>query len=409
MNALSSPTMEPCAARGPLANRRPPITTPSGVPGGRRHPTVREDLPRRVPVRPVLAPSCSNGTTSARHSPDSISRPSRVLGERDVERKVLGDAGIVRHRGKINAAINNAARALELIDEAGSRHLRLAVRTGERRQDCGRTCFDLTGVCGIVQGAQEAWLEVRRPTTMYAFMQSMGWSTITRRVVSPMSPSFSPVSSSRVRSCCDSAGAGVTVERTMTSRSTEWLIEFTVAQADPGTVATFVRRTADGIRKRTGPLPDDAGDDRSRYRRALAGVPERSDHDRPGRHRIGTRRTPSRGAAGHSPSRSVDAAEDLSGGADRVVGLRGGRGEGRTADLDRTRLLIWFWTKASRWFTASIELSVAVYQGVQPDPATRRHPATRTGGRRPGGNEISAAELSAELGGYRVSGCGMSR
>ena len=41
------------------------------------------------------------------------------FGERDVER-LLGDAGIVRHRGKINAAINNAARALELIDEAGS-------------------------------------------------------------------------------------------------------------------------------------------------------------------------------------------------------------------------------------------------------------------------------------------------
>ena len=37
----------------------------------------------------------------------------------DVER-LLGDAGIVRHRGKIESTINNAGRALELIDEAGS-------------------------------------------------------------------------------------------------------------------------------------------------------------------------------------------------------------------------------------------------------------------------------------------------
>jgi DNA-3-methyladenine glycosylase I len=39
--------------------------------------------------------------------------------ERDVERLVL-DAGIVRHRGKIEATINNAARAAELIEETGS-------------------------------------------------------------------------------------------------------------------------------------------------------------------------------------------------------------------------------------------------------------------------------------------------
>src|SRR6187402_1406785 len=41
------------------------------------------------------------------------------FGERDVER-LLGDAGIVRHRGKIESTINNARRAEELVDEAGS-------------------------------------------------------------------------------------------------------------------------------------------------------------------------------------------------------------------------------------------------------------------------------------------------
>src|SRR5882672_7656973 len=47
--------------------------------------------------------------------------PVRVarFSARDVKR-LLGDADIVRHRGKIESTINNAARALELIEERGS-------------------------------------------------------------------------------------------------------------------------------------------------------------------------------------------------------------------------------------------------------------------------------------------------
>jgi DNA-3-methyladenine glycosylase I len=41
------------------------------------------------------------------------------FGEADVER-LLQNAGIVRHRGKIVSAINNARRAIELAEEAGS-------------------------------------------------------------------------------------------------------------------------------------------------------------------------------------------------------------------------------------------------------------------------------------------------
>src|SRR5665213_3424238 len=41
--------------------------------------------------------------------------------ERDVTR-LLADAGIVRHRGKIESTINNARRAIELADDAGSLH-----------------------------------------------------------------------------------------------------------------------------------------------------------------------------------------------------------------------------------------------------------------------------------------------
>src|SRR5918993_1450795 len=39
--------------------------------------------------------------------------------QQDVER-LLGDTGIVRHRGKIEAVINNARRAEELIEREGS-------------------------------------------------------------------------------------------------------------------------------------------------------------------------------------------------------------------------------------------------------------------------------------------------
>src|SRR4029079_17918742 len=41
------------------------------------------------------------------------------FGARDV-RRLLADAAIVRHRGKIEATINNARRALEMIEEHGS-------------------------------------------------------------------------------------------------------------------------------------------------------------------------------------------------------------------------------------------------------------------------------------------------
>src|SRR5262245_7711867 len=41
------------------------------------------------------------------------------FGADDVER-LLGDASIVRHRGKIESTINNAGRCLELVEEHGS-------------------------------------------------------------------------------------------------------------------------------------------------------------------------------------------------------------------------------------------------------------------------------------------------
>jgi DNA-3-methyladenine glycosylase I len=54
-------------------------------------------------------------TAFAGFDPDAVAR----FGERDVER-LLGDAGIVRHRGKIEAAIANA-RGVIALREAGTR------------------------------------------------------------------------------------------------------------------------------------------------------------------------------------------------------------------------------------------------------------------------------------------------
>ena len=81
--------------------------------------------------------------------------------ERDVER-LLGDAGIIRHRGKIEATINNAQRAVELVEAEGSLSAfvwGLRARPGglpERAERVGR-------VQGAGEGAQAPRLALRRP------------------------------------------------------------------------------------------------------------------------------------------------------------------------------------------------------------------------------------------------------
>jgi DNA-3-methyladenine glycosylase I len=102
------------------------------------------------------------------------------FGVADVER-LLGDARIVRHRGKIEATINNAQRACEMVDEHGSlaafvwRYEPPAERRPEpmthanllrlsQTEDSARLAKDLK---------QKGW-RFFGPTTAYAFMQAMG-------------------------------------------------------------------------------------------------------------------------------------------------------------------------------------------------------------------------------------------
>jgi DNA-3-methyladenine glycosylase I len=96
-----------------------------------------------------------------------------AFGERDVER-LLGDAGIVRHQGKIRSAINNAARALELIDAHGS--LAAYFWPHATFSDTPVTEIHATTPTSTMLSKQlkrAGWSFVG-PTTVYAFMQAMG-------------------------------------------------------------------------------------------------------------------------------------------------------------------------------------------------------------------------------------------
>jgi DNA-3-methyladenine glycosylase I len=95
--------------------------------------------------------------------------------DRDVAR-LLDDAGIVRHRGKIEAVINNAARAIALTQEAGSlaRYL-WSFQPPPRHPDDAltprTTCDEAIALSKALK--QRGWKFVG-PTTMYAAMQAIG-------------------------------------------------------------------------------------------------------------------------------------------------------------------------------------------------------------------------------------------
>ena len=90
----------------------------------------------------------------AEFEPEAVAR----FGERDVER-LLGDAGIVRHRGKIEATIANAAAALRAREEHGSLSALVWSFEPPRR---GRGVPKRLGFRFV------------GPTTAYAAMQSVG-------------------------------------------------------------------------------------------------------------------------------------------------------------------------------------------------------------------------------------------
>ncbi len=102
------------------------------------------------------------------------------MGARDVER-LLGNAAIVRHRGKIASTLNNAQRARELAAEHGSlaayfwRWEPAAASRPRRltREALAAMATSPESVALARDLKRRGWTFVG-PTTVYAFMQAMG-------------------------------------------------------------------------------------------------------------------------------------------------------------------------------------------------------------------------------------------
>jgi DNA-3-methyladenine glycosylase I len=93
---------------------------------------------------------------------------------RDVER-LLKDEGIVRHRGKIEAVINNAQRVQELVKQEGSlaafiwRH-----EPGAEQLARPQTASTSAASIALSKDLKKRGWKFVGPTTIYAFMQAMG-------------------------------------------------------------------------------------------------------------------------------------------------------------------------------------------------------------------------------------------
>ena len=87
--------------------------------------------------------------------------------------RLLGDAGIVRHRGKIEAVINNAQRALEMVEAQGSLSAFFWRHAPEPVQASGPVSETAESRALSKELKKLGWKFVG-PTTVYSFMQAMG-------------------------------------------------------------------------------------------------------------------------------------------------------------------------------------------------------------------------------------------
>ncbi len=88
--------------------------------------------------------------------------------------RLLDDAGIVRHQGKIRSTINNAVRALELIEEQGSLHSYFwSWASPETAAPVEIEAVTPTSTALSKDLKKRGWSFVG-PTTTYAFMQAVG-------------------------------------------------------------------------------------------------------------------------------------------------------------------------------------------------------------------------------------------
>src|SRR5688500_7700328 len=108
-----------------------------------------------------------------------IERVARFT-QRDVTR-LLGDAGIVRHRGKIESTINNARRCADLIDECGSLQSYVWRFEPDPKSRPRKLTWEVLKTMAVTPESTALSKDLRArgwtfvgPTTMYAFMQAMG-------------------------------------------------------------------------------------------------------------------------------------------------------------------------------------------------------------------------------------------
>lgn len=100
--------------------------------------------------------------------------------QRDVAR-LLDDAGIVRHRGKIEAVIHNAGRAIELQRECGTLaryfwryEVDVSKRPATLTADVLRGITTAPEAIALSRDLKKRGWKFVGPTTLYAFMQAMG-------------------------------------------------------------------------------------------------------------------------------------------------------------------------------------------------------------------------------------------
>ena len=97
--------------------------------------------------------------------------------KRSVER-MLRNEGIIRHRGKIQSAINNARRALELIDDHGSIAAYVwqfePTRSPRRRVTRGTLPVTSPESIALSKNLKKLGWSFVGPTGMYALMQAIG-------------------------------------------------------------------------------------------------------------------------------------------------------------------------------------------------------------------------------------------
>jgi len=94
--------------------------------------------------------------------------------QRDINR-LLQDEGIVRHRGKIEAVINNAQRARELVKQEGSLAAFIWRYEPDKTQLAEpQTASTSTESLALSKDLKKLGWKFVGPTTVYAFMQAMG-------------------------------------------------------------------------------------------------------------------------------------------------------------------------------------------------------------------------------------------